>query len=89
MKLLRINQYLFSIDGLQQTIRDAKGEAAPIECTVDNTGVVSSLALSYHGGHGGEQYPVTERIPGRDDRLLEIAKPKYSRGKNLCGSPDS
>jgi hypothetical protein len=73
MKLLRINQHLFSIDGLQQTIRDAKGETAPIECTVDNTGVVSSLALSYHGG---EQYPVTERIPGRDDRLLEIARPK-------------
>lgn len=70
MKLLTINQCPFSIDRLQQAIRAAKGVIAPIECTVDNTGVVSTLALSYHGG---EQYPVLERIPGTKDRLLEIA----------------
>ena len=73
MKLLTINQHPFSIDGLQQAIRDAKGAIAPIECTVDNTGVVTTLALSYHGG---QQYPVLERIPGTVDRLLEIAAPK-------------
>jgi predicted metalloprotease with PDZ domain len=73
MKLLTINQYPFSIDRLQQAIRAAKGVTAPIECTVDNTGVVSTLALSYHGG---EQYPVLERIPGTKDRLLEIAAPR-------------
>ena len=73
MKLLTINQHPFSIDGLQQAIRDAKGSTAPIEYTVDNTGVVSILALSYHGG---EQYPVLERIPGTEDRLLEIAAPR-------------
>ena len=73
MKLLTINQHPFSIDGLQQAIRDARDTAAPIELTVDNTGVVTTLALSYHGG---EQYPVLERIPGTVDRLLEIAAPK-------------
>jgi len=73
MKLLTINQHPFSIDGLQQAIRDAKNTTAPIDCTVDNTGVVTTLALSYPGG---EQYPFLERIPGREDRLLEIAAPK-------------
>ena len=73
MKLLTINQHPFSIDRLQQAIRDAKGAIAPIEGTVDNTGVVITLALSYHGG---QQYPVLERIPGTVDRLLEIAAPK-------------
>jgi hypothetical protein len=73
MKLLTINQHPFSIDGLQQAIRDAKGAIAPIEGTVDNTGVVITLALSYHGG---QQYPSLERIPGTVDRLLEIAAPK-------------
>jgi predicted metalloprotease with PDZ domain len=73
MKLLTINQHPFSIDGLQQAIRDAKNTTAPIDCTVDNSGVITSLALSYHGG---EQYPVLERIPGTEDRLLEIAAPR-------------
>lgn len=73
MKFLTINQHPFSIDGLQQAIRDAKGATAPIECTVDNSGVITSLALSYHSG---EQYPVLERIPRTEDRLLEIATPR-------------
>jgi predicted metalloprotease with PDZ domain len=73
MKLLTINQHPFSIDGLQQAIRDAKGATPPIDCTVDNTGVVITLTLSYHGG---QQYPVLERIPGTEDRLLEIAAPR-------------
>ena len=73
MKLLTINQHPFSIDGLQQAIRDAKDTTAPIECTVDNSGVVATLALSYHDG---QQYPVLERIPGTEDRLLEIAAPR-------------
>jgi predicted metalloprotease with PDZ domain len=73
MKLLTINQHPFSIDGLQQAIRGAKGATTPIECSVDNSGVITSLALSYHRG---EQYPVLERIPGTEDRLLEIAAPK-------------
>jgi len=73
MKLLTINQHPFSIDGLQQAIRDAKSATAPIECTVDNSGVVTTLALSYHDG---QQYPVLERIPGTEDRLLEIAAPR-------------
>jgi predicted metalloprotease with PDZ domain len=73
MKLLTINQQPFSIDGLQQAIGAAKNTTAPIICTVDNTGVVTTLALSYHSG---QQYPVLERIPGTEDRLLEIAAPR-------------
>jgi hypothetical protein len=73
MKVLTINQRPFSIDELQQAIRDAKGATAPMECTVENSGVITSLALSYHRG---QQYPVLERIPGTEDRLLEIATPK-------------
>jgi len=73
MKLLTVNGHPFSIDGLHQAIRHAKGTTAPIECTVDNTGVVASLELPYHGG---ERYPVLERIPGTVDRLLEIAAPR-------------
>jgi len=73
MKLLTINQQPFSIDGLQQAIGAAKNTTAPIVCTVDNTGVVTTLALSYHSG---QQYPVLERIPGTEDRLLEIAAPR-------------
>ena len=73
MKLLTINQRPFSIDGLQEAIRDAKGAIAPIMCTVDNTGDVITLALPYHGD---QQYPFLERIPGTVDRLLEIAAPK-------------
>jgi predicted metalloprotease with PDZ domain len=72
-KLLTVNGSPFSVDGLQQAIRDAKGTTAPIECTVDNTGVVTALTLPYHGG---ERYPVLERTPGTRDRLLEIAAPR-------------
>jgi predicted metalloprotease with PDZ domain len=73
MKLLTINGRPFSIDGLQRALRDAKGTTDPIECTVDNSGVVTTLTLPYHGG---EQYPFLERIPGTADRLLEIAAPR-------------
>lgn len=73
MRLLTINQKPFSVDGLQQAIRDAKDTTAPIEFTVNNTGVVTTLALSYHGG---QRYPFLERIPGTEDRLREIALPK-------------
>jgi predicted metalloprotease with PDZ domain len=73
MRIITINQHSFSIDGLQQAIQDAKDTTAPIVCTVDNTGVVTTVALSYHGG---QQYPFLERIPGTEDRLLEIAEPR-------------
>ena len=73
MKLLTINQHPFSIDQLREAIRDAKDTTSPIECTVDNTGVVTTLALSYQGG---EQHPFLERVSGTKDRLLEIAAPR-------------
>jgi predicted metalloprotease with PDZ domain len=73
MKLLTVNGHPFSIDGLQEAIRDAKDTTAPIECTVANTGVITTLELPYHAG---ERYPALERLPGTVDRFLEIAAPK-------------
>lgn len=73
MKFLSVNGRAFSIDQLKRAIRHAKEASAPIECTVENNGVDSTLALAYHGG---EQYPALERIAGTKDRLLEIATPR-------------
>ena len=80
MKLLTINQHPFSIDGLQQAIRDAKGAIAPIECTVDNTGVVitlRSLTAAANSIRSWKEFQEQWTVSSRLSRL------NSSRRKNL------
>jgi predicted metalloprotease with PDZ domain len=72
MKILAVNGQPFARATLQQAIDAAKTTTTPIDFKVDNTGVISDLRLDYHGG---QRYPVLERVPNTPDRIAEILQP--------------
>ena len=72
MKIVAVNGRAFTVDVLRASLRDAKGVAGPIELIVENTGFYKVLKVDYHGG---ERYPVLERVAAVPDRLDDILKP--------------
>ena len=72
MKIVAVNGRAFSVDVLRAAIRDGKGSQDPIELIVENTGFYKVVKLDWHGG---ERFPVFERVAGTPDRLDEILKP--------------
>ena len=57
---------------LRAALAAAKGSGPAIELIVENTGYYKTVRVDYHGG---ERYPVLERIPGTPDRLDDILQP--------------
>lgn len=55
---------------LQQAIREASGNGAPIQLGLQD-GAQCNLAYG-----GGERYPALEPVPGAPDRLAEIIRPR-------------
>ncbi len=72
MKLVAVNGRKWSVPGLQDALRSAKGSDAPIELLVENAQFFKTYSVSYHDG---EKHPHLERVAGQPDLLEEILKP--------------
>jgi predicted metalloprotease with PDZ domain len=72
MQIVAVNGRQFTAQLLGDAIRDAKGNSAPIELIVVNTGTYKVVGLDYHDGL---RYPHLERVDGTPDRLDDILKP--------------
>jgi hypothetical protein len=60
-------------------VNDAKGVDGPaIELIVENSGYFKLLKLDYHGG---ERYPMLERVAGAPDTLDDILQPLVKPAK--------
>ena len=71
-KILAVDGQIFSPDVLREAIRTAKDSMAPIRLIVQADSFVNTAEIDYHGG---ERYPVLERVDGTPDYLDDIAKP--------------
>lgn len=72
MKIVAVNGREYDQNILRAAIIDATKNTVPIEFIVENTGFYKVLKVDYHGG---EKFPVLERIAGTPDRLDDILKP--------------
>jgi predicted metalloprotease with PDZ domain len=76
MQIVAVNGRQYSGSLLNDAIRDAKGNQAPIGLIVTNTGTYKVIGIDYHGGL---RFPHLERVNGTDDYLDEILKPMSSK----------
>jgi len=58
---------------LRAAVHETEGAGPAVELIVENTGYYKVVKVDYHGG---ERYPVLERVAGTPDRLEEILKPE-------------
>lgn len=71
-KILAVNGRIFSPDAMRAAIRDAKTSPDPIRLIVQADSFVYTREIDYHGG---ERYPVLERVAGTPDTLDDITMP--------------
>ncbi|MGB7549845.1 MAG: M61 family peptidase, partial [Terracidiphilus sp.] len=71
-KILAVNGEIFSNDVLREAIRKAKGATEPIHLIVQADSFVHNAEIDCHGG---ERYPVLERVEGAADYLDDITTP--------------
>ena len=72
MKLVAVNGREYDPTLLRTAIREAKSTTLPVEFIVENTGFYKILRLEYHGG---ERFPVLQRVAETPDRLDDILQP--------------
>jgi hypothetical protein len=72
MKIIAVNGRAYTPDILKAAIHDAKDSGPAAELIVVNTGFYKVIRLDYHGG---ERYPLLERVSTVPDRLDDILKP--------------
>ena len=72
MRLVAVNGRRFTPELLSAAINDAEGTGPEVELIVENSGYYKVLKVDYHGG---ERYPVLERVNGAPDRLDDILAP--------------
>ncbi len=73
MHLVAVNGRGFTLALLRAAVNDAEGaDAPPVELIVENAGYFKTVKVDYHGG---ERYPVLERVDGTPDRLDDILQP--------------
>ncbi len=72
LKILAVNGEIFSNDALREAIRKSKGATEPIRLIVQADSFVHNAEIDYHGG---ERYPVLERVEGTPDYLDDITTP--------------
>jgi predicted metalloprotease with PDZ domain len=71
-KIIAVDGQIFSTDVMKQAIRAAKDSAAPIHLIVQADSFVKMADIDYHGG---ERYPVLERVNGTTDYIDDITRP--------------
>jgi len=73
MRLVAVNGRSFTPALLRAAVNDAEGAGSPaVELIVENSGYFRVLKLDYHGG---ERYPMLERVAGTPDTLDDILQP--------------
>ena len=73
MQIIAVNGRAYSPDVLRAAVHDAKDSGPAAELIVENTGFYKVIRLDYHGG---ERYPLLERVSSTPDRLDDILKPE-------------
>ncbi len=73
MKIVAVNGRAYTPDVLKAAIHDAKDSGPAAELIILNTGFYKVVRLDYHGG---ERYPLLERVSSVPDRLDDILKPR-------------
>jgi predicted metalloprotease with PDZ domain len=71
-KIFAVNGVVYTGEGLRAAVREAKGKTEPIHLILQTNTFVSLVDLDYHGG---EKFPVLQRVEGTPDYLDEITKP--------------
>jgi hypothetical protein len=79
MRLVAVNGRGFTPALLRAAVNDAEGaDGPPVELIVENSGYYKLLKVDYHGG---ERYPVLERVTGTPDTLDDILRPLAKQSK--------
>jgi predicted metalloprotease with PDZ domain len=76
MQIIAVNGRQYTGQLLSDAIQNAKGNQAPIELIVANTGTFRVIGLDYHGGL---RFPHLERVSGTPDYLDEIVAPMVKK----------
>ena len=72
MRLVAVNGRAFTPALLRAAVHDAEGSGPAIELIVENSGFYKVIRIDYHGG---ERYPVLERVIAVPDTLDDILQP--------------
>jgi predicted metalloprotease with PDZ domain len=72
MKLVAVNGRAFTAPLLRAAVADAEGSGPDVELIVNNTEYYKTVKLDYHGG---ERYPVLQRVTTAPDSLDGILAP--------------
>jgi predicted metalloprotease with PDZ domain len=70
--IVAVNGRGFTSALLRTAIDDAKGSGPAVELIIENTGYYKTVRINYHGG---ERYPLLDRVDGVPSRLDDILKP--------------
>lgn len=71
-RIIAVDGRIYSRDAIHDSIRAAKESTEPIRLIVQADEFVKTAEIDYHGG---DKYPVLERVNGTPDYLDDIAKP--------------
>ena len=75
-KILGVNGRKYSEQHIRQALKSGKATDSPVILIVENDDFLQTVKIDYHGG---ERYPILERIEGKPDRLSEILKPASTK----------
>jgi hypothetical protein len=76
MQIVGVNGRSFSVENLEQALKDSKTTSKPIIILASNTGSLATYAIDYHAGL---RFPHLRLISGAHDYLTEILKPLPAR----------
>ncbi len=72
MRLISIDGKAFTPGALRDAIHDARTSTSPIRIVASQGDYVMSMSIDYHGG---ERYPVLERVESKPDVIDQIVAP--------------
>jgi predicted metalloprotease with PDZ domain len=75
MRVVGVNSHIYTHDVLEDAIRAAKENSAPISILVISDDYYRSCTVNYHGG---DRYPHLVRDDSKPDYLDDLAKPRAS-----------
>jgi predicted metalloprotease with PDZ domain len=73
MKLMAVNEHVYTPDVLLDAIKAAKDSPQPISLLVESDDYFKTFHVDYHGG---ERIPHLERVDQKPDYLDELIKPR-------------